>query len=111
MKPLLLLPLLLLTSCLAYDDGLLPCLWRGVGAIDAPPEGEPLPGQCLRVTAPDTGRVSAEPLTSCDVYDVGLRVVYVPAGQPVYRYSYPDTTPEPYAATWADCPAGAGGAP
>lgn len=109
MRPLILL-CLALVSCSEYTDALLPtCLWADVGAVDSVPEADGPTDElaCLRVRAPENARVSAEPLYRCEAPYLGTDVVTVPAGEPVYRYSYPDPTPEQFRAAWVACPAGA----
>lgn len=105
MKHLLLLTLTL-TSCQPVVDTLgdVVCLWRDMGAVYEP-SSDPEPGEgCLRVTAPEHARVSAVELDPCDAEDQGHATVLVPAGDPVYRYSEPDLTTEPYVASWEACP-------
>jgi hypothetical protein len=100
-----LLSLLALAGCTTYNDVLDPlCLWSDVGTVTRVPGAEPEPGQCLRVRAPDSARVSAEPLDACDADELGLREVTVPQGEAVYRYSHLDASPGAFRAAWVPCP-------
>lgn len=96
--------LLILTGCTTYENALPFCFWNDVGAVDTVP-GTPEPtAACFRVRAPENSRVSAEPIDACDADVLGAEEVTVPAGAPVYRYSYPDVTAGLFKASWVECP-------
>lgn len=80
------------------------CLWADVGAVTEAPVAAKPGRDCLRVTAPDGARISAEPLDPCDADELGEWRVVVPRGASVYRYSSPNIAPGAYQASWVVCP-------
>ncbi len=91
-------------GCTTYENALPFCFWNDVGAVDTVPNAPEPTAACLRVRAPDSARVSAEPIDACDADVLGADEVTVPAGELVYRYSYPDVTPGVFKASWVECP-------
>ncbi len=101
--------LLALPCCNTYDESLIPglgavCLWIPVTPVTKPATDNDPAAECYRVTAPEHARVSPVPLDPCDAADLGLEVVVVRKGEPVYRYSEPDLNgPGAYRATAVAC--------
>lgn len=91
-------------GCATYEDALPFCLWDSVGAVDTVPSTPEPTAACFRVRAPESARVSAEPIDACDADVLGAEEVTVPAGEPVYRYSYPSVGAGTFKASWVECP-------